>query len=71
MTHSGLPAMSIRTQAAKRRNSFVELASNPLEGGGSNDDHKDHKIEIITSCSLITPSDMDSIIEVLRNKRYF
>ena len=61
--------MSIKPQAARRRNSFVEIASNHLDGGGLEDEPKDHRIEMLASATLITQLEMDRIKDMMNNSR--
>mmetsp|Transcript_15899 Transcript_15899/g.23949 ORF Transcript_15899/g.23949 Transcript_15899/m.23949 type:complete len:387 (+) Transcript_15899:81-1241(+) len=53
--------MSIKSQAARRRNSYIEIASNPLESGEV-DENKDRKLEIVTSCSLIERDEFSELM---------
>jgi hypothetical protein len=60
--------MSQKTQAAKRRSSFVEIASNPLESG-EKDQQKD-KIEIIGNARIITSDELQQIKIALEAEKY-
>ena len=62
--------MSIKSQAARRRNSYVEIASNPLEGGGSEDSPRDRKLEILSDCTRISLDEMNSMKSIFTDVRY-
>jgi hypothetical protein len=60
--------MSIRSQAARRRNSYVEIASNPLENS-SDEEPKEHKMEILANCTHVSQAEMATIKDALNSER--
>jgi hypothetical protein len=60
--------MSIKPQAARRRGSYVEIASNPLEKGEK--EVPKEKIEIIGDARPITAPELTEIIQQLENEKY-
>ena len=57
--------MSLKTQAAKRRSSFVELEQNPIEAGSA----EEHvlTIESLADTVKIEKGDLDNLISILEN----
>jgi hypothetical protein len=66
---SSFRVMSIRSQAARRRNSYVEIASNPLENSGSDEEPKEHKMEILANCTHVSQAEMATIKDALNSER--
>lgn len=60
--------MSLKTQSAKRRSSFVELEDNPIEAG-SGDDGILH-LESLADTVKIEKQDLDNIISILENLKW-
>jgi hypothetical protein len=66
--------MSLSTQAAKRRSSFIEIETNPFEGAedsglGSHGAGAVIQIENLADTVKIEPSDLNILISTLENLR--
>ena len=62
--------MSLTTQSAKRRTSFIELESNPFEANNSDEiTTPSHQIENLTDTVKIEKEDLNNILNLLEGLR--
>lgn len=60
--------MSLKTQSAKRRSSFIELEQNPIEVGGGEDGVL--QIESLADTVKIEKEDLNNLISILEGLKY-